>query len=103
MTTTRERPRHLGSDHSADMTFLYTEIVAGADVHAHRHEQKEVFFVIDGTLEVRLGEQTALVVAGDAVVVPGGEEHAARAVSACRVLVVDYPVRESVGGVSILS
>jgi hypothetical protein len=33
-------------------------------------------------------------------VVPAEVPHSARAVGRCRVIVVDFPVRESVGGVS---
>lgn len=35
---------------------------------------------------------------GQAAVVPAGEHHGVRAVLASRVIVVDYPVRASVGG-----
>jgi quercetin dioxygenase-like cupin family protein len=86
--------------HSDHMTFAYTEVAAGADVQEHRHEQEEVFFVIEGDLEVRIGDQVTLVHAGDAAVVPSGEAHAVRAVTASRLLVVDHPPRDSVGGVS---
>ena len=86
--------------HSDRMTFAYTEVAAGADVHEHHHVQEEVFFVIEGELEVRIGDQVALVHAGDAAVVPSGEAHAVRAVTSCRLLVVDHPRRDSVGGVS---
>ena len=86
--------------HSEHATFAYTEVAAGADVHPHRHEQEEVFYVIDGELEVRIGEQVALVRGGDVAIVPSQTEHAVRATTACRLLVVDYPLRESVGGIS---
>jgi unsaturated pyranuronate lyase len=86
--------------HSEHMTFAYTEVAAGVDVHEHRHEQEEVFFVIEGDLEVHIGDEVALVHGGDAAVVPAWEPHAVRAVTACRLLVVDHPPRDSVGGVS---
>jgi quercetin dioxygenase-like cupin family protein len=85
--------------HSEHVTFAYTEVAAGADVHPHQHEQEEVFYVIDGELEVRIGDEVASVHAGDVAIVPSQIEHAVRAATACRLLVVDYPLRESVGGV----
>ena len=85
--------------HSDHMTFTYAEVAAGADVHEHRHVQEEVFFVIEGDLEIRIGDEVALVHAGDAAVVLTGVAHAVRAVTSCRLLVVDHPQRESVGGV----
>jgi quercetin dioxygenase-like cupin family protein len=86
--------------HSAHMTFAHYEIDPGAGVHAHSHdEEEEVWHVLEGRLEVSLPTGTRVVGAGEAVVVPGGETHSVRAVDASRVLVVDHPVRSSVGGV----
>jgi len=85
--------------HSEHVTFAVTEIAAGADVHRHHHEQEEIWIVVEGDLEVSIGDETAVVHAGDAAVVPSEVPHSARAVTACRVVVVDYPLRESVGGV----
>ena len=85
--------------HSAHMTFAHYEIDPGAGVHAHSHDEEEVWHVLEGQLEVSLAAGTRVVGAGEAVVVPGGETHSVRALDACRVLVVDHPVRSSVGGV----
>jgi quercetin dioxygenase-like cupin family protein len=85
--------------HSAHMTFAYYMIEPGADVHAHSHDEEEVWHVLEGTLEVSLPKGIRVVGAGEAVVVPGGEAHSVRALDASRVIVVDHPVRTSVGGV----
>jgi len=85
--------------HSEHVTFADTEIAAGADVHPHQHEQVEIFYVIDGELEVRIGDEVARVRGGEVAIVPSQVTHSARALSACRLLVIDYPLRESVGGV----
>jgi quercetin dioxygenase-like cupin family protein len=83
---------------SAHMTFAYYAIAPGADVHRHQHDGEEVWHVIDGKLEISLDGVTRSVGAGEAVVVPGGQPHSVRALDSSRVIVVDHPVRMSVGG-----
>lgn len=41
----------------------------------HRHEEDEAWYLLDGTLCVRVGDQVARVEAGGAVTVPGGVAH----------------------------
>jgi mannose-6-phosphate isomerase-like protein (cupin superfamily) len=41
----------------------------------HKHPEDEAWYVLDGTLRVRVGEQVEEVTAGGAVVVPGGTAH----------------------------
>ena len=86
------------------MTYIDTSALpvrAGADVHRHHHPQEEVFHVLDGELEVSIGDETRMVRPGDAAVVPSEVEHSARAITDCRVIVADSPTRDSVGGVDI--
>src|SRR5262245_14150729 len=86
--------------HSEHMTFGYYDIEPGSEVHTHHHPQEEVWHVVEGELELVVDGVTRLVRAGDAAVVPAEVPHSARAERRCRAIVVDYPVRESVGGVS---
>jgi mannose-6-phosphate isomerase-like protein (cupin superfamily) len=52
---------------------------AGASEGAHRHEGvEEVYYVIDGAGEVRVGNETAPLVKGDAVPIRLGETHSFR-------------------------
>src|SRR5262249_12696696 len=88
--------------HSEHMTFAYYEIAGGAGVHRHSHDNEEVWHVVDAALEVTLGDAARRVPAGQSVVVPAGVEHALRADGPSRAIVVDHPVRDSVGGVSTL-
>ncbi len=84
--------------HSANMTFAYYSIAVGAAVDEHQHAEEEVWHVVEGELEVTLAGTATHVEAGQAIVVPGGQPHSVRALGACRVIVVDHPVRTSVGG-----
>lgn len=50
-------------------------LVPGDRIPAHRHTFEEVLVVIEGACEVRIGEQTSVVAAGDAVIVPAQTAH----------------------------
>lgn len=50
---------------------------AGAPLHVHQRED-EVFYVIDGVVEIRHGGQTYSAEAGAVIVLPKGEPHAFR-------------------------
>jgi quercetin dioxygenase-like cupin family protein len=64
----------------------------GPPPHVHHHED-ETFFVIEGTLELRLGELTVLARAGDYISVPRGAVHSFRNVAEhdARMLVTFVP------------
>jgi len=83
------------------MTFAYYEIDAGASLHVHSHPNEEVWHIIEGEVDLTLGEETRCVRAGHAVVVPAGTAHAVAVNKGCRVIVVDYPVRHEVAGIEI--
>ena len=96
------RPGWLGRFfHSEHMTFAYYDIQAGASVHVHHHENEEVWHVISGEIEMVVAHDKGVVRAGEAVVVPAGVEHSARARERCHAIVVDFPLRAEVGGVDI--
>jgi unsaturated pyranuronate lyase len=87
--------------HSAQMTFAYYSIDAGAVLPPHMHANEEVWHVIDGSIDLTLGEETRTVSAGNALVVPANVLHAAHAKHQCRVIVVDHPVRDEVAGITV--
>jgi quercetin dioxygenase-like cupin family protein len=85
--------------HSEHMMFVYYAIAADSSVHVHHHDEEEVWHLLDGELEISLSGSTRRLQPGQAAVVPAGEQHGVRALCDSRVIVVDYPVRTSVGGV----
>jgi len=88
--------------HSDHMTFASYEIAPGADVHPHHHPHEEVWNVLEGELELVIGDERRVLRAGDAAIVPSDVQHSARALARCRALIVDHPVRDSVGGVQTM-
>ncbi len=60
------------------MTFV--EYDAGATVTTHRHRREQITYVLDGVLEVTVGEERQMVGAGEGVKIPPNVAHSSRAV-----------------------
>jgi quercetin dioxygenase-like cupin family protein len=85
---------------SDNMTFGYWQIAAdSAPLHEHDHPQEEIWNVVEGQLAVTVAGVEHVAGPGCAVIIPSNTRHSARAVTRCRVIVVDYPTRQRVGGV----
>lgn len=80
--------------HSENMTFAYWNLDEGAILPDHSHPHEQVCTVIDGELELRIGEETRLLRRGEVAVIPSEATHMAHALTPCFVLDVFYPVRE---------
>jgi quercetin dioxygenase-like cupin family protein len=78
---------------SANMTFGHYEFDAGATIHAHSHEQEEVWQVIEGELEVTIAGRTLRAGPGTVAIVPPDTEHKVVALTSGKAIVVDWPLR----------
>jgi quercetin dioxygenase-like cupin family protein len=67
---------------------------AGAHAAAHRHPHEQIFWMISGTMDFRLGTERKLCRAGDVAVVPGGVEHEAWFPEDTEVVDIFAPPRE---------
>ncbi len=79
--------------HSASMTFAHWDFDAGSTIHEHRHEQEEVWHVLEGELEVTIDGGAHVAGPGMVAIVPAQALHSVRAVSDGKAIVVDYPLR----------
>lgn len=87
--------------HSENNTFALWDIAADAmPLHEHRHSQEEVWNVVEGELLLTINGEERPLAAGGSAVVPPDTPHSARAISACRAVVVDHPVRQQLPGVA---
>lgn len=85
---------------TANMTFAYYSVAAGAVVHEHFHPNEEVWNVIEGEIEVTIAGETRVAGPGFVAVIPPDTPHCVRALTDSRVTVVDFPLRREVGGVT---
>ncbi len=71
------------------------EIAPGAEVPRHDHPHEQAGTLLEGVLEMTIGDETRELRPGDSYVIPGGVEHSARALDG-RVIVLDIfsPPRE---------
>jgi quercetin dioxygenase-like cupin family protein len=87
--------------HSEHMTFAYWDIEEGATLHEHEHPNEEVWHVVEGEIVLTVGGVEHTVRAGQAMVIAPADAHSVVAHHRCRVIVADYPLRDSLAGVSI--
>ena len=87
--------------HSEKLTLAYYTVEADASLDAHSHANDEVWNVIEGALETTIDNETRVMTAGCAAVVPPNAIHSLKALTNVRAIVVDHPRRHSIGGVEL--
>ena len=81
---------------SQSMSFAYYDVDAGASIHAHSHDEEEVWHIVEGTLEITIAGETLAARAGTAAVVPPNAVHSVKAQTNARVIIANHPVRERI-------
>jgi quercetin dioxygenase-like cupin family protein len=99
LTPYERRPGWVGRTfHSPSMTFAHWAFTAGADIHRHRHEQEEVWEVIEGKLVVTIDGESQVAGPGMVAIVPANTAHSVVALTNGRAIVIDYPLRPQMDG-----
>jgi quercetin dioxygenase-like cupin family protein len=73
---------------------VWWTIKAGAHAAAHSHPHEQIFWMLKGTMEFRLGTERRVCGPGDVAVIPGGIEHEAWFPEDTEVIDVFAPPRE---------
>jgi quercetin dioxygenase-like cupin family protein len=73
---------------------VFWKMKAGAHAAAHQHPHEQIFWVLSGKMDFRLGTERRLCGAGDVGVIPGGIEHEAWFPEDTEVIDVFAPPRE---------
>ena len=73
---------------------VWWDMKAGAHAAAHKHPHEQVFWMLSGRMDFRLGDEKRTCVAGDLAVIPGGVEHEAWFPEDTQVIDVFAPPRE---------
>ena len=73
---------------------VWWSIRAGAHAAAHRHPNEQIFWMLKGRMEFRLGNERRVCGPGDIAVIPGGVEHEAWWPEDTEVIDVFSPPRE---------
>src|SRR5687767_5976301 len=80
--------------HGDKLTFGYVELEAGASVPLHHHVHEQVTYIIEGELDMVIGDENCSLIAGMYHVIPGNMPHSAIARTNCKVIDAFGPVRE---------
>jgi quercetin dioxygenase-like cupin family protein len=80
--------------HSPSMTFGHYIFDVGATLERHQHPEEEVWQVLEGQLEITIGEVSRRAGPGFVGIIPSSTWHALKALTGGKAIVVDYPVRE---------
>jgi quercetin dioxygenase-like cupin family protein len=80
--------------HTDNITVAFNQLKAGAEVPAHTHIHETIDYIQEGTLEMKIGDETVEMNAGAVARVPSNVLHSAKAVTDCRVINFFYPMRE---------
>jgi quercetin dioxygenase-like cupin family protein len=81
--------------HGERVMISLVEIDDGAFVPAHAHPHEQAGMVLEGRMELVIGGEARTLTPGDAYIIAGGTEHAARSIGGpCRALDIFSPIRE---------
>ena len=81
--------------HGQEMTFGLVEIVDGTIMPQHQHVHEQITFVLEGQLDMVIDGILYSLNAGDYHVIPSNIMHGAHAKTACKLIDVFCPVRET--------
>ena len=78
-----------------NMLLSLVEFEPGSKGAPHNHPHEQVGVILEGEIELTIGEDNKLLQPGDCYVIPGGVEHsAATSGTFCKMVIVFSPVRE---------
>jgi quercetin dioxygenase-like cupin family protein len=80
--------------HTENMTLAYWDIDEGSLLPDHSHPHEQVANLIEGELELIVDGEAHQLTPGKVFVIPSNVPHSGKALTACKVIDVFYPVRE---------
>jgi quercetin dioxygenase-like cupin family protein len=83
----------LSAVNTENLTIAYTDMKAGVEIPLHHHPEEAVDIILEGILEMQIGEKTGTLTHGMISIVPSNAPHKAKAITGCRVITIFYPKR----------
>jgi len=80
--------------HSANTTVAHWRMKAGSTIPSHQHVHEMIVNVIEGKLQLTIGNETKVLEPGMCGIIPSNVQHTAKAITDCYVIDVFYPVRQ---------
>jgi quercetin dioxygenase-like cupin family protein len=83
----------LSSLQTENLTVAYTDMKAGVEIPLHQHPQEAIDVLLEGILEMEIGETFQTLRPGMIATVPSNIPHRAKAITDCKVVTVLHPQR----------
>ncbi len=80
--------------HGATTTLGYVTLAKGSQLPLHHHPQEQLTYMLDGKLEMHIGDELVVLEPGTVKVIPSNTPHSAVALTDCKLIDVFSPVRE---------
>jgi quercetin dioxygenase-like cupin family protein len=80
--------------HGLSSTLGWVKIKGDSVLGAHHHPHEQITMMIEGSMEMKIGDETFLLEPGDIHVIPSNVVHSAYAKTDCILIDVFAPVRE---------
>ncbi|PCH53561.1 MAG: cupin [Flavobacteriaceae bacterium] len=80
--------------HTQSSTIAFWEIEKGAILPEHKHIQEQTTQLIEGTLEMTIGNKKSILKSGMIVCIPSNIKHSGKALTSCILTDTFCPVRE---------
>jgi unsaturated pyranuronate lyase len=80
--------------HGEASTLSYVTITRGSRLPTHQHMHEQITHIVEGELEMIIGEEKFLFKPGSVHVIPGNVPHSAIAITDCKVLDFFSPARD---------
>jgi quercetin dioxygenase-like cupin family protein len=80
--------------HGDKSTLSHVTIIKGSALPTHQHPHEQITHIIEGELEMIIGDEKFIFTAGTVHVIPGNTPHSALALTDCKVLDFFSPARD---------
>ena len=80
--------------HGESSTLGWVTIKAGSVLEAHKHHNEQITMMIEGKMEMKIGDKTIILEPGIIHVIPSNTMHSATALTDCKLIDIFSPVRE---------
>jgi quercetin dioxygenase-like cupin family protein len=80
--------------HGEKMSFGYVELKEGSSIPLHQHVHEQITYILEGRLDMIIGEMACTLTAGMYHVISSDTPHSAVAITDCKVIDAFSPPRE---------